>query len=734
MKAFGKILGLVFLGLLLILVALGFALTHFFDPNDYKDEIKQIARDKANLELDLRGDIGWSLFPWLGIELHDATLASATTPEKPFANLQMIGLSVRVLPLLRKEVEMSDIRVQGLDLTLQRDEKGHGNWENVGRPATASADVQPEPASTPAQTQPNSTRSGSPLKLDIDSLTVNDSRIDYHDVRSGQQFAAEGIEVSTGAIREGSSIPLKMSFHLSTAKPVTRSQAEISGELRFDRALERYQLDNASVTGDISGEPFNGKAINFSTQGQLLVDRAAQIAEWTNMKLSANDLRALGDFRVRQLENDPQIEGALSIAELNLRTFLDSVGIELPKMAAADALSRFEMTTRLQGSTNSVTLDELKLGLDGSSLTGNVAVTDLQKQALRLQLKGDQLDADRYLPPSEDDAARKQRQATVAQSTGGAGTTPLPDKPSEQAWSDAPVLPIDRLRTLNMQVALDLGKLTVKKIPMEGVSLRSSANDGDLQIQNLRGSLDGGDFQSSARVDVRPAQPQLSLKASTSGVPVERFLQKEEQPSPLKGALDLNLAFTTSGNSERAWVEALNGNANFLLNDGVLVDANLEQQLCRGIALLNRENLAGEPRSKDTPFRELKGALNVRNGVANNPDLRARIPGLTVNGNGDLDLRVMGMDYRVGIVIDGDQREMPDPACTVNERYVGIEWPLRCRGPVELGARACRIDQEGMGKVAAKLAGNKLEEKIDEKLGDKVSPELRDALKGLFNR
>ena len=46
MKALGKILGLFFLGLLLIIVALGFALTHLFDPNDYKDEIRQIARDK----------------------------------------------------------------------------------------------------------------------------------------------------------------------------------------------------------------------------------------------------------------------------------------------------------------------------------------------------------------------------------------------------------------------------------------------------------------------------------------------------------------------------------------------------------------------------------------------------------------------------------------------------------------------------------------------------------------
>ena len=92
------------------------------------------------------------------------------------------------------------------------------------------------------------------------------------------------------------------------------------------------------------------------------------------------------------------------------------------------------------------------------------------------------------------------------------------------------------------------------------------------------------------------------------------------------------------------------------------------------------------------------------------------------------------MDYNIGVIVEGDQRAMPDPACQVGERFVGVEVPLRCRGPLELGAKACRLDQDGLGKVAAKLAGNRLKDKIDAKLGDKVSPELKDALKGLFKR
>jgi AsmA protein len=226
----------------------------------------------------------------------------------------------------------------------------------------------------------------------------------------------------------------------------------------------------------------------------------------------------------------------------------------------------------------------------------------------------------------------------------------------------------------------------------------------------------------------------MSVQTRIAKVPVERFIQSKDQTPPVKGLLTLNSALTSKGNSEKVLIDGLNGTASFMLNDGVLVNANLEQQLCQGIAKLNRKTLDSEPRGKDTPFQQLNGNLVFRNGVASNPDLKVGIPGLTVKGDGDVDLRVLGMDYRIAIIIEGDKSEMPDPACQVNERYAGIEWPVRCRGPLELGAKACRLDNEKLGQVAAKLAGDKLQQKIDDKLGDKVSPQLKDALKGLFNR
>lgn len=743
MKTLGKILGLLVLGLLLIVVGLGFALTQLFDPNDYKDEIRQLARDKANLELTLNGDIGWSLFPWLGLQLQQTSVASTRTPDQPVADLEMIGLSVRVLPLLRREIQMSDIRVDGLNLHLRRNKQGRGNWEDLGRPAQAG---QPEvaagkpaaPAEVPVETPAdNGARA---LRLDIDSLTLNNARVDYLDERSGQKFSAESIQLTSGAIRPDSDIPLKLTAFFGSNQPVMRARTDLEGMLRFDPALQRFQLGNARLSGEASGEPLKGKSLNFTAQGELLADLAAQVAEWNGLKLSANQLRAIGELKVRELDKNPQLSGGLSVAQFNPREFLAGLGQDLPATADPASLTRLELSTQLSGSPSAVAFDKLDLKLDDSQFTGHIAVADLARQALRVQLKGDRLDLDRYLAPKSEkqETAGAARQAEVKGAVATAiqnSDTPLPDAPTQQAWSEEAVLPVDTLRKLDLQANLDVGQLTLDRLPIGNAHLQASAKDGLLTLQSLRGELFGGSFDSQARLDVRPSTPQLSVLKRLSRIPVEKFIETEgKEKPPVKGLLDLNADLETRGNSQKAWVEGLNGTASFVLHDGVLPDANLEQQLCLAIATLNRKGLNNPPNAKDTPFEELKGSLQFTNGVASNPDLKARIPGLTVNGNGDLDLRVLGMDYRIGVIIEGDKRAMPDAACQVNERYVGLEWPVRCRGPLELGAKACRLDRDGLRQIAAKLAGEKLNEKLEEKLGDKVSPELKDALKGLFNR
>src|SRR5690606_24779308 len=103
----------------------------------------------------------------------------------------------------------------------------------------------------------------------------------------------------------------------------------------------------------------------------------------------------------------------------------------------------------------------LTLKLDDTIITGRVAVEDFARQALRLQLKGDRLDVSRYLPPKETDGASAARQSEVQETTRAAssGDSPLPAAPTRHAWSDAPILPMDTLRLLDIQATVGFDEL-----------------------------------------------------------------------------------------------------------------------------------------------------------------------------------------------------------------------------------------------------------------------------------
>jgi AsmA protein len=144
-------------------------------------------------------------------------------------------------------------------------------------------------------------------------------------------------------------------------------------------------------------------------------------------------------LKANSLDTTAQISGGLSIAQLDLAKFLDSIGHPLPPMAPG-SLSKVELVSRLSGTPTSVTFDDLNLKVDDSTFTGRIAVEDFAKQALRMQLKGDTFDADRYLPRQIRRSHQRHRRTPGrsarqrSQRTGRLRVTrPLPDAPTKVA-------------------------------------------------------------------------------------------------------------------------------------------------------------------------------------------------------------------------------------------------------------------------------------------------------------
>ena len=91
-----KILAIVVGGLLALLIVLAVTLTLLFDPNDYKKNIIEAIKDKTGRELRIEGKLGWSFFPWIGIETGRLELSNAPGfGKEPFAGVDAAGASVK---------------------------------------------------------------------------------------------------------------------------------------------------------------------------------------------------------------------------------------------------------------------------------------------------------------------------------------------------------------------------------------------------------------------------------------------------------------------------------------------------------------------------------------------------------------------------------------------------------------------------------------------------------------
>src|ERR1700739_2798314 len=132
-----RVVGIVIGGLIALIIVVLLGIRLFVDPNDYKDRIARAVRTSTGRELTLSGQIKLAVFPWIALELGPASLGNPPGfSNEPFAAVQHVAARVKLLPLLRKELEIGRIEIDGLDLRLQKNAAGQGNWENFGGSAS----------------------------------------------------------------------------------------------------------------------------------------------------------------------------------------------------------------------------------------------------------------------------------------------------------------------------------------------------------------------------------------------------------------------------------------------------------------------------------------------------------------------------------------------------------------------------------------------------------------------
>ncbi|NMG03972.1 AsmA family protein [Azoarcus taiwanensis] len=699
MKTVLRSLAIVF-GLILLVVGLGAAyLALVFDPNTYRDRLAAEVERQTGRELVIGGDIGLSLFPWLGVELAEVSLGDAPGfGDTPFVRVGQVQARARILPLLRGEVDVDRVVLEGLELKLARDAEGRPNW----------ADLVSDTSEDDTHRRGRDGLAAGAGVFAIGGVEVRSARLIWEDAQAGVRHELSGLDLVTDAIRPGVPFDTALGFDLALDEPALRGRFDLAGRLTVWPDRERLQVAGLDIRFDGAGDSLPGGRKQLALRSDVALDLASDSLALSGLVLEVLGLRLEGSLNGKDLSANPSVSGRLSAPRFDPKAVIRALGEAAPVTSDASALTSAGLSLALEASSQSLMLHDIDLQLDDSRLRGEAGLVDLSKQSVRFDLALDAIDLDRYLPPDAPEGA-----ATPGAAAGAAASGAAPEA----------------LRALDMQGRLRIGRLVASGLTVSEIEINTRAEGGLIRLAPMSAALYGGRYAGNVQLDARRTPLRITMDESLSGVQIGSLLRDltgaEER---LTGRGDLRARLQADGTTEQEVRRTLNGNAEFRFSDGAVKGVNVAQYLREAAARLRGQPVPAESGPNQTDFTELSGTVRIASGVARNDDLAMRSPLLRVSGDGSANLVSEQIDYRIRASLVGS---LEGQGGADRDALRGVTVPIRVGGSFDRPTYALDVETLIAENLSAR-ARERIEERVLERAPQELQQELRRGLRGLL--
>lgn len=678
-------------GLLLVGIA---ALYAWFDGDKLKAEISRTVLEQKQRTLVIAGKPQLSVWPDVGIRLEGVTLSERGSSTQ-FAALESARVSVAVMPLLHKQVQVRALDVTGLQATLVKKKDGALNIADLLGQADAEDTTEPGAATQAASPQPQ------PLQIDITAIRVANAQITWRDEKAGSTTALSNLSLSTGHVLADTG-----------AKTAVVDKLSLSAQGRTGSDAFEVKLDAPQLS--LSPQKSGGEAITLSATLQGTGRNAAVNLVLSGVEGNADALKIASlALTVDAKAGDATLKGQLSspvavnlagqtVALAKLDGHLDlalpgmpmkSVSLPISGSLKADAL---QQTAAL----------ELGTQFDESKIATRVKVNKFAPLAMDFDLDVNQLNIDKYLPPAP---AAPEQQAKDARA------------------ADAP-LDFSALNGPSMSGSLRIGLLQVAHLKLSQLQARLALAGGRLDIAPLSLNLYEGSATGSLSVQAKGNA--VALKQSLAGVSINPLMKDLLGKDLLEGKGQVQLDISAQGGSVAALKKSLAGSASLALKDGAVKGINLAQTLRDVQAKLGRAdaNVAANANQK-TDFSELSASFKVANGVAHNDDLSMKSPFIRLGGAGDVDVGQSQINYLAKATVVGSGEGQGGKNA---DQLKGLTVPVLLSGPFE--SLSYKIQWGAMLEDATKAKVEEKKQEIKAKAEEALKDKAKDLLRGLLGR
>ncbi len=713
----GKFLKIV-LGVALVLVVLIAAavvvLPMVVDPNDYKDRLVAEVKQHTGRDFVIAQPLELSVFPWLGIDTGGVILGNAPGfGRQPFAQVRHLGVRVKLLPLLSRNIEVDTLVLEGAEINLVRAADGRTNWDDLAGKDEQAPARDPESGGDKAE-------EGVPTiaSLKIQGVWLRDVRIRWQDDQTGVNYVLDKVRLEVGALAPGVRVPVEAGFTLSGSQPPVDVTLELNTEARMSESLRRVDLKGLHLVADGEGEGLPSSGMHVEVAADVVTDLDADTLVISDLVVQGPAVAITGKLDVAGLQQAPWIEGHLELVDTNLKQLAALFGNRI-ETTDPQALTQVSLKVDLSHDGKATRIEPFEISLDDTHASGFVRLLDTRGPVLRAQLDVDALDLDRYQPP------QSQSDKVPGKVSGG-------DKAARKAEAGSAGDLFAGLRSLDLEADLRIGKLTVSKARLRDVSVRLVSKGGVLEAAPVSARFYQGRFHGKVRLDARKKTPRLHLVENLQGVQIGPLLADVTGQDKLVGAGDLKLDLRLTGLSEAEVRRSLNGNGSFVFRDGAYTGVDLVKLIRTATGQGQNTTQAGNT-AEQTEFTEMRGSFIARNGVISNRDLSAKSPLLRVSGQGDVDLSANRIDYTVTAKVVASLQGQGGADAG---QLAGLPIPVRIQGALDGPDYTLDVEALLRAKASQRLEQEKakLRNKIEQKVQERLKDVLGGKLKGLFGR
>ena len=599
-------------GILVLIIVVGAAIfAATFNVNKYQGTIQSELQKRLGRPVTV-GNMHLKLFP-PSFGVQDPAIADDPhfSTDAPFVKAKELDVSVKLLPLLHKQIEISSLNLERPSVNLIKNQAGEWNFASIGHPAesappekqqaptphapaqqendknakpTAAQPTQPAPELNTSQSTPSAEQ-----EISLGELTIQDGQISLLDQTQSK----------TPSLYDHIDVTLK---NLAPNRPFTVSAAvHMAGAGSQDVKLQGR--GGPIVEKDVSKTPFQG-TLDLKQIG------IADLTKFLNSPaMNGTDGVMTGQMKINNDSGKVTAEGETNIQNVKVH------GMELGYPINA----QYDLTDDLAADAVTLRKFVVKLGSTPLEMAGNINAKSTPPH-IDVNVKANNV--------SLAEAAKLAAASGVALSQGTTVAGTLNANIQASGAADKPAL-TGTVNTSNVQIS---GKEIAQPVQIQAINLNLSPSEIRSNPFNVVSGGTTVSTQFTMRNYLSPSpMVDATVRAPNAQLPAILAMAKAYGVTSLdkiSGEGTLNLDMHASGPvksiSGPEMMKALNGTINVNFTNVKYSGANISHELASIGGFLNRSSSAQDS-SGITNISKVTGNIAVKNGIAQTNDLQAQL-------------------------------------------------------------------------------------------------------------